>query len=102
MIMNEIRNLNWFKDIIAPTLKGYEIKYKFFEEGDFGSLNQIEFNSESNGGEISFWSSGWLEIHFVDYIKGEEILNVFLEPKQSLEKEKALKMLQRLLTSNQI
>lgn len=90
-------NLNWFKEKMEPFLKGYEIKYKFFEKGDFGSLNQVEFNTEKNGGEIDFWSTGWLSIHFVDYVKGEEQINDFLEPHQEEEKENAFKKLQALL-----
>ena len=92
-----MRDVICFKKVIEPCLKGYEIKYKFFEKGDFGSLNQIEFNSEKQGGEIDFWSTGWLGFHLVDYIKGEELLNVFLEPHQEEEKDKILKRLQELL-----
>ncbi len=92
-----MKNVDWFKVEIAPYLKEFEIKYKFFENGDFGDLNQVEFNSQRTGGEIDFWSSGWLGIHFVDYIKGEELLNAFLEPHQEQEKENAFKRLQELL-----
>jgi hypothetical protein len=92
-----MRDVNWFKKNIEPSLKGYEIIYKSFERGDFGSLNQVEFNSEKQGGEIDFWSTGWLGIHLVDYIKGEEILNVFLEPHQEEEKNKILTRLQEFL-----
>ena len=49
------------------------------------------------GGGVDFWSSGWLAIHFVDYIKGEVLLNVFLEPHQKEEKVRAFKKLQELL-----
>ena len=70
--MSLVKDLYWFKIVIAPSLKNYEIKYKFFEKGDFGSLNQVEFNSKKMGGEIDFWSEGWLGIHLVDYIKGNE------------------------------
>lgn len=92
-----MRDINWFKKEVEPCLKGYEIKYKFFEKGDFGSLNQVEFNAEKQGGEIDFWSTGWLGVHLVDYINGEELLNAFLEPHQEEEKEKTLKRLQELL-----
>jgi hypothetical protein len=92
-----MKNVVWFKEEMEPYLKTFEIKYKFFEKGDFGELNQVEFNSKEKGGEIDFWSSGWLGIHFVDYIKGEELLNVFLEPQQEEEKENAFKRLQELL-----
>ena len=92
-----MKSIFWFKNEVEPYLKNFEVKYKFFEKGDFGDLNQVEFNSKEKGGEIDFWSTGWLSIHFVDYIKGEELLNVFLEPHQEEEKEDAFKKLQALL-----
>ena len=90
-------DISWFKREIAPLLKEYEIKYKFFEKGDFGDLNQVEFNSQEKGGEIDFWSKDYLNIHFVDYVKGEELLNVFLEPSQDIEKKKMLEKLKKLI-----
>ena len=58
-LLNEpIKDVNWFKDGIEPKLNGFEVKYKYLEEGDFGSLNQIEFNSKKIGGEIDFWGLG--------------------------------------------
>jgi len=92
-----MQDVNWFKKVIGPDLKNYHVKYKYFEEGDFGSLNQVEFNTEKQGGEIDFWSSGWLGVHLVDYIKGEELINVFLQPHQEKEKNNILKILQELL-----
>lgn len=92
-----MKSVDWFKEEIEPSLNNFEIKYKFFEKGDFGDLNQIEFNSKEKGGEIDFWSTGWVSIHLVDYIKGKELLNVFLEPHQEEEKESAFKRLQELL-----
>ena len=90
-------NIDWFKVEMASLLIDYEVEYKFFENGDYGSLNQIEFNKEEKGGGVDFWSSGWLAIHFVDYIKGEVLLNVFLEPHQKEEKVRAFKKLQEFL-----
>nr|WP_157247369.1 hypothetical protein [Pedobacter panaciterrae] len=49
------RNIDWFKEEIAPVLLGYEITYSYFEDGDFDSLNQVEFNSPKLGGNIDFW-----------------------------------------------
>lgn len=92
-----MKDINWFKKEMSPLLMDYEVAYKFFENGDFGSLNQVEFNGEKQGGEIDFWSSGWLEVYLVDMIKGEIILSAFLEPDQEEEKEKVLKKLQELL-----
>lgn len=95
--MIEIKDIGWFKKVVAPVLKDYEINYKFFEEGDFGSLNQVEFNSEKIGGNIDFWGLGWLGIFVWDYQKEEQLFNVLLEPHQEKNKEKALEELQRLL-----
>jgi hypothetical protein len=91
--MNDIKNISWFKKTIEPKLRGYEIKYKFFEKGDFGSLNQVEFNSDAKGGVIDFWGLGWLGLHLYSYQKDEEILNVLLEPDEEIEKTKALEQL---------
>jgi hypothetical protein len=92
-----MKNFEWFKNMFASQFKEFEVKYKFFEKGDFGSLNQVEFNSLEKGGEIDFWSSGRLSIHFVDYEKGEELLNILLMPNQDDEKEIAFQKLRELL-----
>lgn len=92
-----MKNITWFKENIIPYLEGFEIEFKFYENGDFGDLNQVELNSSEKGGEIEFWSTGWLGIHLVDYIEGEEILDVLLRPDQYEEKENVGKRLQELL-----
>ena len=92
-----MKDFEWFKNIFISHLKGFEIKYRFFEEGDFGSLNQVEFDSQEKGGEIDFWSSGQLSIHLVDYKKGEELLNILLMPNQNEGKEIAFQKLRELL-----
>ena len=91
-----MKDIHWFKNEIAPYLKGYEIKYKFFENGDFGDINQVELNSDKMGCEIDFWSTGWLSIFVWDFQKEEQLLNIFLEPQQEEEKENAFKRLQEL------
>jgi len=90
-------DFDWFKRELAPILKNYDITYRFYEEGDFGSLNQVEFNSIEKGGEIDFWGLGRLEIFVWDYEKEKELLNVLLDPCQEEEKEKVFKRLQELL-----
>jgi len=97
-----MKNINWFKEEVESSLKDYEIKYKFFEKGDFGLLHQVEFNSDKRGGEIDFWSTGWLSVHLVDYIKGEELINVFLKPSQDVEKEEVFQRLLFLLNEKNI
>lgn len=89
--------MEWFKNDVAAKLKGYEVSYKFFSEGDFGSLSQVEFNSKKLGGNIDFWGLGWLGIFVWNYEAEEQIFNVLIEPHQVDEKEKALKWLRELL-----
>jgi hypothetical protein len=95
--MKEVKNMEWFKAELAPKLEGYELSYKFFDEGDFGSLNQVEFNSKKVGGNIDFWGLGWLGVFVWSYETEEQLLNVLLEPHQNEEKEKAFKELKELL-----
>jgi hypothetical protein len=97
--MNTQKKLIWFKETITPKLGNYEIKYKFFEEGDFGSLNQIEFNNEQRGGNIDFWNSGWVGIHLVDYLKGDELMNLMIEPNKLEEMNNNLEKLVAILLS---
>ncbi|MFV5700171.1 hypothetical protein ACM55H_17575 [Flavobacterium sp. ZT3R17] len=95
--MDSTKNILWFKANIEPTLEGFEIKYCSYDDGDFGSLNQIEFNSKGKGGNIDFWGLGYLGIFLWDYQKEEEIMNVLLDPNQELEKEKAFEDFQNFL-----
>lgn len=89
----EVKDVLWFKEKVAPILVGYEVSYRYVAEGDFGSLDLVEFNSSKRGGEIDFWSTGWLSILLVDYSNSEVLLNLFLEPDEDNEKEQALEML---------
>ena len=62
-------NITWFENEMESKFKGYDFKYKHFDEGDFGSLNQFEFNSKNKGGNIDFWGLGWLGVFLWDYQK---------------------------------
>ncbi|HZY39061.1 MAG TPA: hypothetical protein VFE53_20535 [Mucilaginibacter sp.] len=95
--MKEVNDIEWFKAKFAPKLKGYELDYKFFSEGDFGSLNQVEFNSRKIGGNIDFWGLGWLGVFVWDYEKEEQLLNLLIEPSQEEQKIAAFNKLQGLL-----
>jgi len=95
--MESTINMEWFKNEFSSKLEDYEFVYKFFNEGDFGSLNQIEFNSKKIGGNIDFWGLGWIGIFVWDYEVGEQLLNILLEPDQEKEKEQAFKKLEDLL-----
>ncbi|ANI89304.1 hypothetical protein A9P82_08440 [Arachidicoccus ginsenosidimutans] len=95
--MEDVKDIEWFKNNIAPKLKGYEFNYRFFKEGDFGSLNQVEFNSKKIGGNIDFWSREWLGVFVWNYETEEQLLNVLLEPHQRQEKEETFKLLEELI-----
>lgn len=97
IIMRKKKDIEWFKNEIAPNLGGYNLKYKFFEKGDFGSLYQIEFNSKKICGNIDFWELGWFGLFVWNYETEEQIINILLEPYQEKEKEIAIKKLQQLL-----
>lgn len=92
-----IESNHWYKKDIEPHLVKYEVEYSSFEEGDLGFLDRVEFNCEQMGGGIDFWISGYISIHLVDYLKGEELMNIILEPGQYKEKEKSLEKLQAFL-----
>ena len=95
--MENTRDLNWFKTEIEPKLTQYEITHRFYAEGDFGSLNQVEFNSDKIGGNVDFWGLGWLGIFVWNYEKEEQLLNILLEPNQESDIEKAFEELENLL-----
>jgi len=82
-----MKNIEWFKMELEPLLTSYEIIYKYFKDGDLGDLTQVEFNSLEQGGEVDFWSSGWLNIHFVNFKTGEVIINSLVGPEDSLVKD---------------
>ena len=95
--MAEIKDLKWFREQIEPKLRGYEIVYRFYEEGDLGSLSQVIINSSENGGGIDFWGLGWLGVDFYDYKNDRVLINVLLKPEQVPEKNSALEDLIRYL-----
>lgn len=92
-----MKDIIWFKNNFEFYLMNYEIEYKFYKNGDFGDLNQVEFNSKDKGGEIDFWSSGSLNIHFVNYITGQVLINVFLEYFQKKEIDEIFNRLKELI-----
>lgn len=95
--MKESIDIEWFRSNMAPEFIGYELSYRFFDEGDFGSLNQVEFESKKIGGNIDFWGLGWLGVFVWNYEKEEVSLNLLIEPHREEEKRAAIKKLQDLL-----
>ena len=79
------KTLEWFKKEVSPDLLNYKITYRSYKNGDFGDLDQIIIESKILGGEIDFWSSGWLGIDLYDYEKEKQIINVLLEPTEEYE-----------------
>lgn len=92
-----VKDIEWFKKSVEPLLKGYEINYKYYDKGDFGSLNQAEFNSKKIGGNIDFWGLGWLGVFVWSYESDEQLINVLFESDKEVEKEKALIELLQIL-----
>lgn len=92
-------NIEWFKSELAPQLTAYELEYKYFGEGDFGSLNQVEFNSNKIGGNIDFWGLGWLGVFVWDYQKEEALINILIKPDHEEEKKLAIDELKKALLS---
>lgn len=82
-----MKDLEWFKKEIAPHLTDYEIQYRFYSEGDFGSLTHAHFSSKRSEGGIDFWGSGWLGVDLYDYEKDELVLNVLLDDSRKDEQD---------------
>ncbi len=87
----------WLNEVMVPLLDNYQVEYLFFEQGDFGSLDQLRFETALKGGEIDCWSSGWFGITMVDYVDGGVLLNCFLGPDELVEKQARVDELLKLL-----
>jgi len=95
--MNIEFSSTWFRSSMEAQLRGYVVTYRFYPEGDFGSLDQVAFNSDYFYGEIDYWSSGYLGVGLWDRIKDEQALNVFLDPDQGTDKIAAINNLTLML-----
>jgi hypothetical protein len=49
------------------------------EQGDFGDLEGIQFDSDHCGGFLYFWSSGSMQFHLFDYQSDTEVVPNTLE-----------------------
>lgn len=90
-------DVTWFKAVIVPRLHGFTVSYRYFEQGDFGPLHQVEFNSAQKGGVFDFWGMDWLGIHLVDYTQDIELLNRLLTDAEEGEKEHVIDLFLALL-----
>lgn len=95
--MQMIYDLTWFKTYIASKMIGYELGYRCWNDGDFGSLNQVQFNSEKMGGAMDCWGQGWTGIHLIDYSADVELLNILLAPTQESAKIESFSKLLKFL-----
>jgi len=91
---DKIINIQWFKKNIEPQLNEYILNYRFFEDGDLGSLSEVEIDSNRFGCAVDFWGKGWLGIFIWDNEKKEELLNILIEP---TDKNKKLVYLNKML-----
>jgi hypothetical protein len=98
--MKAPKDIGWFKKEIEPQLVGYEVSYRYFEQGDFGSLNQIWFDRQDKGGQIDFWGLGWLGIYLWDYIDEVEVINILLSSDEIEKGDEWLDTLVRFLTTS--
>lgn len=98
--MNIHKDINWFKQHIEPRLSAYEVNYRFFEEGDFGSLSQVGFEGKEKGGQIDYWGLGWLGIFLWDYVNEVELINILLSPDERDEENVWLDKLVMQLTDS--
>lgn len=95
--MERDERIKWLKRELTLNLNRYELSYRFFEEGDFGSLSQVEFISKRIGGNVDFLGLGWLGVFVWSYETDQELLNVLIESGDEKEQEEALRRLQELL-----
>ncbi len=82
----------WFKVMIQPKLSekaDYVFNYRHYDDGDFGDLDQVAFDSDAYLCEIDFWSSGWLSLGVWDVLQEKVVINEFLEPTDITEQRVA-------------
>lgn len=99
--MKGAKDIERFVDGLANKFVGHELTYRSFKEGDFGTLDQVEFNSKKIGGNIDFWGLGWLGVFIWDYEAEKQLLNVLLEPHQEKEKSEVIEQLEYILQKHQ-
>ncbi|SNY94205.1 hypothetical protein [Flagellimonas pacifica] len=98
MVIN--KKSDWFKENIMSYLSEFEVIEKKFSEGDFGDLEQIEFNSEKISGNIDFWSLGWVGVFVWDNICESEMLNILSEPQEEERIVESFNKLKEIIINN--
>lgn len=93
-----MRDIDWFNEGYSQLFHNFELQYQYFPNGEFGSLNQIEFNSNEYGGNIDFWGNGWIGIFVWDYQNDIEIMNFLYDNEQEQEINEAFMKLRKLFT----
>ena len=92
------KDIDWFKKEVEPLLQKYEVKYRYYDQGDFGSLNQASFEAKDKGGQIDYWGLGWLGIFLWDYVEAVILINILLSPDEMHNVNEHLDNLVVLLT----
>ncbi|WP_072166393.1 hypothetical protein [Erwinia sp. Leaf53] len=93
-------NISHFKSDIAPKLGSYILTYSSYPNGDFGSLERVEFSGNNLIGTLDFWSQGWLDINVYDCQQDEGLINRYYKPENIVEQEEALRSLCKILVDN--
>lgn len=94
-------NISYFKSDIAPKLKNYNFTYSSHPNGDFGSLERVEFSGNNLIGTLDFWSQGWLDINVYDCQRNEGLINRYYKPENIVEQKEALRSLYKVLVDNE-
>lgn len=86
-------NISWFKENLAAKFSNYKLEYRFFPDGDLGSLNEITFENLHMSGAINFWGQGYIGLFIYNNINEREEMNLLLEPDNDEEKQKGFNRL---------
>jgi hypothetical protein len=90
-------DINFFKAEIYPHLSGYKFQYSSFGNGDFGTLERIEFEKGNKLGTVDMWSKGWLSIDVYDSALDTQLINLLISPDELDQQKEAIKNLIRTL-----
>lgn len=94
-------SIDFFKTQIAPRLTGYEIRYSFYTNGDFGDLARVEFEKEDMLATVDFWSQGWMSLDVYSSALDNQLINLLLSPDESEAQKAAMHKLIKVLEENE-